>query len=430
MKHQSLPVNLNLNVRGLKTSATLAINEASNQLIKEGKKVYKFGLGQSPFPVPQSVVKALQENAHQKDYLPVKGLYELRKAVAGFNQRHEGIDSQPEDVLIGPGSKELIFLLQLVYYGDLLIPTPSWVSYSPQAQIIGRQVHWIPASADNDWRMSPEMLDKECRNDPDRPRILILNYPSNPTGNTYPIERLKKLAEVAREYKIILISDEIYGRIHHTGQHVSIARYYPEGTIISSGLSKWCGAGGWRLGTFSFPLNLRWLLDAMATAASETFTSTSAPIQYAAVTAFNGNDEIKAYLHESRRVLRALAKFMTNSFHEANISVPQIDGGFYAFPDFGFYREKLNARGVFTSSEMCSTFLKETGVAMLPGSDFGLQPTELVSRMAYVDFNGKEALEAAAGAWADKKLNGDFVETCCPRVAEGTRVLIEWLKGL
>lgn len=430
MEPQTLPINLNLNVRGLKTSATLAINEASNKLIKEGKKVYKFGLGQSPFPVPESVVKALQENAHQKDYLPVKGLYALREAVAGFNLRHEGIDTKPEDVLIGPGSKELIFLLQLVYYGDLLIPTPSWVSYSPQAQIIGRQVHWIPAFADNNWRMSPEMLDKECRDDPDRPRILILNYPSNPTGNTYPVERLKKLAEVARKYKIILISDEIYGRIHHTGKHVSIARYYPEGTIISSGLSKWCGAGGWRLGTFSFPSNLRWLLDALATAASETFTSTSAPIQYAAITAFNGNDEIEDYLHHSRRILRELAKFMVGSFKEANITSPQIDGGFYVFPDFGFYREKLNALNIFTSEELCSAILKKTGVAMLPGIDFGLQPSELVSRMAYVDFNGKEALAAAGGAWADNKLNGDFIEANCPKIAEGTRMLIEWFKGL
>ncbi|GAB1404426.1 MAG: aminotransferase class I/II-fold pyridoxal phosphate-dependent enzyme [Lentimicrobiaceae bacterium] len=430
MKPQTLPVNLNLNVRGLKTSATLAINEASNQLIKEGKKVFKFGLGQSPFPVPESVVKALQENAHQKDYLPVKGLYALREAVAGFNRRHEGMDTRAEDVLIGPGSKELIFLLQLVYYGDLLIPTPSWVSYSPQAQIIGRQVHWIPASADNNWRMSPDMLDKECRNDPDRPRILILNYPSNPTGNTYPIERLTHLAEVARKYKIILISDEIYGRIHHTNQHVSIARYYPEGTIISSGLSKWCGAGGWRLGTFSFPPNLHWLMDALATAASETFTSTSAPIQYAAVTAFNGNDEIEAYLHESRRVLRCLAKFMTDAFQDANINVPQIDGGFYAFPDFNYYRDKLNARGIINSQDLCSTILKETGVAMLPGSDFGLQPGQLVSRMAYVDFDGKEALAAAGSQWKDKKLNGDFIESYCPKVALGSKTLIDWLKGL
>lgn len=430
MKHESLHVNLNLNVRGLKPSATLRINELSNQLIKDGKTVYKFGLGQSPFPVPETVVEALRQNAHQKDYLPVKGLYELRKAVAGFNYRHQGIATDPEDILIGPGSKELIFLLQLVYYGDLLIPTPSWVSYSPQARIIGRHVHWIPASPGNNWRMSPELLDMVCRDDPDRPRVVILNYPSNPTGNTYPVERLKLLAQVARKYKVILISDEIYGMIHHNGQHVSIARYYPEGTIISSGLSKWCGAGGWRLGTFSFPPNLRWLLDAMSSAASETFTSTSAPIQFAAVTAFNGNPEIDEYLRQSRRILKALAKYMTESFEAANIKVPQADGGFYLFPDFSHYREKMKLRGIFTSNEMCNAILKDTGVAMLPGSEFGLAPGELVSRMAYVDFNGAEALNAAAVEWGEKKLNGTFVHACCPHIAEGTDQLIRWLQSL
>ncbi|MBW6491442.1 MAG: aminotransferase class I/II-fold pyridoxal phosphate-dependent enzyme [Lentimicrobium sp.] len=430
MKHEPFQVNLNLNVRGLKPSATLRINELSNQLIKEGKTVYKFGLGQSPFPVPESVVESLRQNARQKDYLPVKGLYELRKAVAAFNLKHQSIETHPDDVLIGPGSKELIFLLQLVYYGDLLIPTPSWVSYSPQARIIGRHVHWIPASPDNNWRMSPELLDMVCRDDPDRPRVVILNYPSNPTGNTYPIERLKLLAQVARKYQVILISDEIYGMIHHTGQHVSIARYYPEGTIISSGLSKWCGAGGWRLGTFSFPPNLRWLLDAMASAASETFTSTCAPIQYAAITAFNGNSEIDEYLKQSRRILRSLAKFMTEALMAANISVPQADGGFYLFPDFGHYRKKLNEHGIFTSVEMCNIILNETGVAMLPGSDFGLQPGDLVSRMAYVDFNGAEALKAALGEWADKKLDSHFPKLFCPRITEGISKLVDWFLKL
>jgi aspartate aminotransferase len=430
MKHEPLHINLNLNVRGLKPSATLRINELSNKLIKEGKTVFKFGLGQSPFPVPESVVEALRKNAHQKDYLPVKGLYELRKAVAEFNFRHQGIVTDPDDILIGPGSKELIFLLQLVYYGDLLIPTPSWVSYSPQARIIGRHVHWIPASPDNNWRMSPELLDMVCRDDPDRPRIVILNYPSNPTGNTYPIERLKLLAQVAQKYKVILISDEIYGMINHNGQHVSIARYYPEGTIVSSGLSKWCGAGGWRLGTFSFPPSLRWLLDAMASAASETYTSTSAPIQYAAITAFEGNPEIDEYLKQSRRILKALAKYMTDAFVAVNIKVPQVDGGFYLFPDFGFYREKLNQREIFTSNEMCNAILKETGVAMLPGSEFGLAPGELVGRMAYVDFNGAEALKAATGEWADKKLNSHFPELFCPKITEGTKSLVNWLKNL
>ena len=139
MKKNHFPVNLNLNVRGLEKSATLAINEKSRQMIREGREVFRLGLGQSPFPVPDEVVEALRRNAHQKDYLPVKGLYELREAIASFNLRMHKVDDSPDDVIIGPGSKELIFILQLVYYGDLIIPTPSWVSYAPQAKIIGRK---------------------------------------------------------------------------------------------------------------------------------------------------------------------------------------------------------------------------------------------------------------------------------------------------
>ena len=152
LKRHNHQVNLNLNVRGLSTSATLAINEKSNDLLKEGKPVYKFGLGQSPFPVPRSVVKALQTNAFRKDYLSVKGLLELREAITEFNHRVNHIQSHPDDIIVGPGSKELIFILQLVYYGDLIIPTPSWVSYSPQAEIIGRHVYWVPTSRENNWR--------------------------------------------------------------------------------------------------------------------------------------------------------------------------------------------------------------------------------------------------------------------------------------
>ncbi|MDO9190944.1 MAG: aminotransferase class I/II-fold pyridoxal phosphate-dependent enzyme, partial [Sulfurimicrobium sp.] len=264
-RKSNLPdVHLNLNVRGLKQSATLAINERSGQLLQEGRQVFRLGLGQSRFPVPQPVVDELKANAHQKDYQPVRGLYALREAVAGYHRRMHGIDRTAADVLIGPGSKELMFILQLVYYGDLVIPTPSWVSYAPQAQIVGRQIRWVPTRLENDWRLMPEELDRLCKEDPGRPRIVILNYPSNPTGDSYTLDELKALAKVARKYKVILLSDEIYGELHHRGQHVSIARFYPEGTIISGGLSKWCGAGGWRLGTFVFPHSLRWLLDAMA----------------------------------------------------------------------------------------------------------------------------------------------------------------------
>ncbi|MBN2519318.1 MAG: aminotransferase class I/II-fold pyridoxal phosphate-dependent enzyme, partial [Bacteroidales bacterium] len=352
IKYEEFYMNLNLNVRGLAQSATLAINEKSNNLLNEGREVFKLGLGQSPFPVPECVVEALRQNAHEKDYLPVKGLQKLRETIADFNKRVHKVDSSPENIIIGPGSKELIFILQLVYYGDLIIPTPSWVSYSPQARIIGRNVQWIPTTPDNDWRLSPEKLELICRVDPNRPRIAILNYPSNPTGCTYPLERLKLLAQVARKYRVVLISDEIYGLLHHNNQHVSIARFYPEGTVISSGLSKWCGAGGWRLGCFTFPQNLSWLLDAMAIVASETFTSTSAPIQYAAIRAFEGGEEIDQYLYQTRRILKGIAKYMVTKLREVNIQVPMPQGAFYLFIDFGFYKDKLQNKGIFTSVEL------------------------------------------------------------------------------
>jgi aspartate aminotransferase len=423
-------IHLNLNVRGLGPSATLAINEKSQELQARGKSVYRLGLGQSPFPVPERVTQALRDNAHQKAYLPVKGLYSLRQAVASFNKRTQNIETLPENVMIGPGSKELIFLLQLVYYGDLVIPTPSWVSYSPQARIVGRPVYWAPTASDNFWRLSPDQLDKICRTDPDRPRIVILNYPSNPSGYTYPLERLKQLARVARKYRVILVSDEIYGLLHFDHQHVSVASFYPEGTIVSSGLSKWCGAGGWRLGTFSFPPELSRLGDAMATVASETFTATSAPIQYAAITAFNGGDDIEDYLYHARRILKALAKYLVEVLGTINIRIPMSHGGFYLFPDFGLFREKLAKRGILTSVEMCSALLEETGVAMLPGHDFGRDPAELTARLAFVDFDGEYALKVASREYTNKEIDISFIKRCTPRLVEAFQQLTGWFSSL
>ena len=393
-KSQHQHLSLNLNVRGLTPSSTLAISEKCRELEKLGRQVFKLGLGQSPFPVPSHVVESLRKNAHQKDYLPVKGLPGLREAISDWNLRTQKVVTHPDHILIGPGSKELIFILQLVYYGDLIIPTPSWVSYSPQAQIIGRPVHWVPTHENNFWRLSYEELEELCQKDPDRPRLMILNYPSNPTGYTYPIERLKLLAQVARKYQVIVVSDEIYGMLHHQGQHVSIARYYPEGTIISNGISKWCGAGGWRLGTFSFPKELDWILSAMAVAASETYTSTSAPIQYAAITAFLESSEMDQYVLNCRKVLKAIAKKLTGMLHKMGLNTPLPQGGFYLFPNFSIFREHFHQQAIFTSSDMCRRLLTDTGVAMLPGSDFGRPQDEFTARLAYVHLDGARALEA------------------------------------
>lgn len=410
-------------------SPTLWINEQSQQMKAEGREVFKLGLGQSPFPVPDRVVQALQTHAHQKDYLPVEGLAELREAVAQYNHRTQKIVSTGADIMIGPGSKELMFLLQLVYYGDLVIPTPSWVSYAPQARMLGQNVHWVETHHQDNWHLLPERLEELCAQDPARPRLVIVNYPANPTGCTYSAAELKALAAVARKYQLIVLSDEIYGELHFEGKHVSLARYYPEGTIISSGLSKWCGAGGWRLGTFSFPKELRWLLEGMAAAASETYTSTSAPIQYASIAAFQEDPEIALYLKHSRQILKSVVSAAQAILHTRNVVTPNTEGAFYLFPDFSAYREGLAKRGISTSAQLCQSLLQDTGVATLPGSVFGRPDHELTLRMALVEFDGREALQYAQSTTA-KVLASQCFETCCPRLSKALEALVQWLDNL
>lgn len=428
LRKRSTPrVQLNLNVRGMSNSATLAINERCAALRNEGREVYRLGLGQSPFPVPESVVASLRSNAHQKDYLPVQGLPQLRQAIVQYYQRTEGLHYASEHVLIGPGTKELMFIVQLVYYGDLVIPTPSWVSYAPQAHIIGRHLRWIPTDPRNGLGVTPAALKRLCQQDPERPRLLILNYPSNPTGSAYDVEQLEAIAKVARRYRVLLLSDEIYGGLHFEGEHVSIARFYPEGTIISNGLSKWCGAGGWRLGAFVFPSSLEWLLKSMAAVASETFTSTSAPIQYAAVRAFEGGEDIELYLQRCRRILKALAHFAWQRLQEAGAVVTEPKGAFYLFPNFDPLRERLQRRGIETGEQLCHEALEQAGVAMLPGSVFGRPAEELSARIALVDFDGERALQAVSELDPNAQPDAEFLRTYCPSVVAAVERLCEWV---
>lgn len=421
-------VHLNLNVRGLPLSPTLEINEISRSLIDEGKTVYRLGLGQSPFPVPEPVVEALRDSAGEKDYLSVRGLEELRRAITGYYLTRYGLEFNWKNILVGPGSKELMFLLQLVYYGDLVIPVPSWVSYAPQANIVGRPVRWVQTREENDWLISPEDLERLCRKDPTKPRILILNYPNNPTGRSYPDNTLKELAAVARKYHVILLSDEIYGEVNFTYEHKSIASYYPEGTIISSGLSKWCGAGGWRLGMTVFPENLTWLLEGMAAVASETFTSTSAPIQHAAVKAFEGGEWLDVYLVQSRKILRCIAEYVHRVFTAVGVTMPKAEGGFYLFPNFSHFRNEFHARNIFDSETLCQKILQDTGVAMLPGSAFGLPPEALFTRLAFVDFDGAKALEALSVMGPDAELGDAFLTQHCNRVVTAAKLVAQWLE--
>ncbi len=410
---------------GMGPSCTLAIQERSTERAARGLPVARLGLGQSPFPVPFGVVEALRAAAAEKDYLPVRGLPELRAAVASYHGRRHGIARTADDVLVAPGSKELMFLLQVAFAGELLLVTPAWVSYAPQARIAGRSVRMLATSPEDDFRLSAAALDAVCRDDPERPRILVLNYPSNPTGGSYRPHELEEIAEVARRYALVVLSDEIYGELHFRGEHVSIAEYLPDATILSSGLSKWCGAGGWRLGTFTFPERLRWLLDAMAVLASETYSTTSAPIQFAAVRAFRGGSEIEEYLGRARAVLAALADRTRSALANAGANVPRPDGAFYLFPGFAAHADRLRRNGIEHDQALAERVIADLGVATLPGSSFGVDASQLYLRLALVDFDGARALEAAGAAPVD----ATFVERWCAPTVRAVDELASWLNA-
>jgi aspartate aminotransferase len=290
-------------------------------------------------------------------------------------------------------------------------------------------VRLVHTTWDERWRITADHLERILRKDNDdyRPRLLVLNYPGNPDGDTYTTSELERLAEVARKHEMILLSDEIYGQLHHKGEHVSIARFYPEGTIISSGLSKWCGAGGWRLGTFTFPESLDWLLEAMSAVASETYTSVCAPVQHAAVRAFAGGMRIERYLRHVRRILAALGGACTTILREAGIRVHMPLGAFYLFLDFSPLAGQFAARGITDGRTLCARMLAECGVAILPGEDFERPAGELTARLAYVDFDGAGALATSETIPLDQPLPESFVEQLCGETIEAVRVLAAWV---
>ena len=400
----------------LKPSATLAINEESNRLKQAGKKIYKFGFGQSPFPIPENIILSLKNNANKNKYLPIQGLEELRSAIANYLNKNYSNNFKADDIVIGPGTKELMLLTHLVFNGEILLPAPSWVSYQPQASIAKNKVHWIQTSSDTNWFPTAEQIENKVKSIKNKNLILFLNSPNNPSGTV--CKNLEEIAKISKKYKLIIISDEIYSHLTFDNKYESISNFYPQGTIISSGLSKWCGAGGWRLGFFAIPKELKELKNSLKILCSESFTSVSAPIQYAAVEAYTG--DYSAYLQKVNKILFFIGTYVYENLKSNVINISKPEGGFYLFPEF------VNAK-FSTSSEMCKDILNKTGVALLPGSDFGLDKKKMIARLSYTDFNGEIFLKNTSGS---KKLNTDDLKKYAPNVVDGISKLKEWSNSL
>ena len=402
-------------IKNLNISSTLRINEISKDLESKGKNVFKFGFGQSPFNVPENVILELKNNAHHNNYLPMQGLSELRSAIAKFTTSRKNYEYKKENILIGPGTKELMFLLQILFDGDVLLPSPSWVSYEPQA-IIGRnKVHWISTRRENNWFPTAEDIEKIILKNKNKNYLLFLNSPNNPSGQI--CENLEELSNTIKKYNILVLSDEIYSELSFENNYKSISNYCPEQTIISSGLSKWCGAGGWRLGHFVIPKELEKIKNSLKVLARETFSSVSAPIQYAAIAAYN-KDQSK-YLELSRNILKNVGEYVYNNLKSNKVVINKPQGGFYLMPEFLDKKFK-------NSEEMCRNLLDNTGVVLLPGSDFGIPKDKMMARLSFTDFNGEDFMKNISN---NQNLDPSFISKFAPRVVEGTKRLKEWVES-
>ena len=403
-------------VKDLKPSSTLAINEASKKLEDEGKKIFKFGFGQSPFKVPQDVVEELKNNAYQNKYLPMQGLSDLRQSVAKYTSKKKNYEYNSENVIIGPGSKELMFLLHVIFDGEIILPAPSWVSYAPQA-ILGRnKIKILQTKREHNWFPTAQEIEEVILKDKNKNYLLFLNSPNNPSGQV--CENLEEISNVAKKYNLIILSDEIYSELTFAKNYKSISNFCPEKTIISTGLSKWCGAGGWRLGYFIVPESLNDIKKMINVLASETFSAVSAPIQYAAIKAYENNHS--KYINKSKCILKAVGNYVYQNLKSNKILINEPQGGFYLMPEF------LNSK-FKTSSEMCKNILKETGVALLPGSDFGFNESKMLARLSFTDFDGEKFMNSIE---EDQSIDFDIIKKLAPKILEGVDNLKKWSENL
>ena len=403
-------------IKNLKPSSTLMINETSKQMEDQGKKIFKFGFGQSPFTIPQDVIEELKNNAYQNKYLPMQGLSELREVVAKYTSKKKNHEYNSDNVIIGPGSKELMFLLHVIFDGEIILPAPSWVSYAPQA-ILGRnKIQILQTKRENNWFPSGQEIEEIILKDENKNYLLFLNSPNNPSGQV--CEKLDEISNVAKKHNLIILSDEIYSELTFKENYKSISNFCPEKTIISTGLSKWCGAGGWRLGYFIIPDALSKLNKMINVLASETFSAVSAPIQYAAIKAYE-NDHTK-YIRKSKNILSAVGKYVYSNLKSNKVLINEPQGGFYLMPEF------LNNK-FKTSSKMCDSILKDTGVALLPGSDFGFNSNKMLARLSFTDFDGQEFMEQIED---NQKVDDVMINKFAPKIVEGVDKLKKWSESI
>lgn len=421
-------IQVNQFIQNLKPSSTLAINQKVKKLRSSGKTIFHFGFGQSPFPIHSSITIALKDHVKDNNYLPTNGLELLRHEISNFLNNHQGIEFDPDSIFIGPGSKELLYQTILILEGVFLIPKGSWVSYLPQIKSKNGNYEILETQLNSDFKLTAEVLEAYCKIHIHVQKTLILNSPNNPTGAVYNDQELKSIALICKKYNVIVLSDEIYSQVNFNQEYSpSIAKYYPELTIVFGGLSKVFSAGGYRLGFVALPIELHELKTLYISLFSETFSAVASPIQYAAITAYNYEESLKNYVQESSNILRIISMFVYQSLKSVGIDCTKPQGAFYMMIGFENFKDKFHALGIDNSNQLADFLLENYSVALLPSTDFYFQKEELFFRLAFVDFNGEKVLKAF------KKFDGntqEFIRTNCPSIYHGTNQIMKCINDL
>ena len=425
---------LNAASKKIRHSATLAMNEMVKQIRRSGKDIYHLGFGESPFPIHPTIRKALRDNAHQRSYLPAQGILPLREQVSAFYESNFRFHVTPDQIIVGPGSKVLLFDAMIALQGPLFVPAPSWVSYDDQARLLGKKVYYIKTDYESSYLLTAEVfedaLQKHHLNTEDQ-KLLVINYPNNPTGQSYSNSQLIELADVARQNNVVILSDEIYALLTYKDhEHHSIAEFYPEGTLVTGGLSKDRSAGGFRVGVIILPAEEQELLESMLTIASNTWSCVAAPMQYAAIEAYRPNPDISNYIKDGTSICEIVNKYVHRRLLSLDIRCLAPKGAFYLFPDWNNDRENMMSRGIETSMDISELLLQDWEVATLPGSDFGMAPEELCVRIATVDYDGKIALEQYKKDPQNARTHPDlFVNKIAPRFFTVVEILEKFTKS-
>jgi len=348
----------------IEASATLAVAAEVRRLRAAGETVYGLTAGEpdfdTPEPVKEAAIDALRRGVTK--YSPTAGYPELRAAICRKLKEENGLDYEPDQIVVSNGAKHSLFnaLCVLIRDGDeVLVPSPYWVSYVPMVQMAGGRVRFVPLGEETGFKLGAEQLEKAINR---KTRLLILNSPANPTGAVYSREELAALAEVAVKHDLMVVSDEVYEKILFDGlQHVSIASLGEEikrRTVVVNGFSKTYAMTGWRLGYLAAEPPIA---EAVANLQSQSTSGPNSFAQHGALAALKLPPET---VEGMRRIYEVRRDTLLETLRGSpTLSVVPPQGTFYAWVDV--------SRTGLSGEEFARRLLAEERTAVVPGGPFG-----------------------------------------------------------